>query len=322
MPTFRRTGMGAIIGLMMLTGCPAKNTTRTNRIAQDHAAENLAYRAHYGDTAALTTLKAKGRKDPAFLWGLAEYYVLRSNKEEVVGEPLIDQAMLSIPREHKKVSEMDARVAASETERQRRGDVLYSKALSLVQKAAAQGDPAAENDLASEYWTEVMRQSLEMSALDGDQALDLNDATTADWFNIDRRFCADGFRLATQSVAAGWPQAYLTLGYFFLHQKKPTQASAVLTIDQITIKAKCTDNAFPPSISPALRQKDAFLYKAARLGSLTAMQFLSISDCRNGHKKAASGWFEKIRTLAMEGNEEARNSLNQMQGSAALVGCQ
>ncbi|MDE3022694.1 MAG: sel1 repeat family protein, partial [Pseudomonadota bacterium] len=74
------------------------------QITYDHEAQNLAYRAFYGNHQAFVTLKNRSKSNPAYLWGLSEFYALKHEKSNYyslkhskpgldISDPLFDKAM-------------------------------------------------------------------------------------------------------------------------------------------------------------------------------------------------------------------------------------
>jgi predicted lipoprotein len=167
--TTHRWGIAAVLAAVVLSGCHkaltpaakqgyASAATPRERVATDRVAENLAYRAYYNsDAAALATLEVRAKTDPAFRWGLYKFYTLEaSHFGPDMGTPLLTKAIrgISTPRVAEHEHKREALIARAETDQQKDQTRLQKTSLLLLEQAAAKNDPAAENALAGEYWSE------------------------------------------------------------------------------------------------------------------------------------------------------------------------
>lgn len=286
------------------------------RVAADRVAENLAYRAYYNsDAAALATLKVRAKTDPAFRWGLYEFYSLEaSHFGPNIDFPLLTKAVIRIgpPRMAESLRKWEALEARVETDQQKDQKRLQKKSLLLLEQAAAKNDPAAENSLAWEYWREPLNSvgSITFVSYEGIKMIKMNDENQA-WFQAARRMCTDGFRLAQKSRAAGWPGAYMTIGMFHQTPKGPNErTSSAMTPTEFLLATHCMGQAYPSSIPSALRNSVALIRYAAQHGSIGAITLGEIAwRCSRGQKRATERWLRQLKELATAGSVPAQIDL-------------
>ena len=331
----RYIGIAVVAAAVALAGCHSSATptneqgnaraaTPRARIAADRVAENLAYRAYYNhDAAALATLNAQAKTNPAYLWGL---YVFYNKKLQHFGPdsstPILTKAVMGLltPRAAEHERKTDALIAEHETAKQKSQERFLKTRLRLLEQAAAKNDPAAENALAGEYWGETNISMDEVEAwLRATHArmIKMRSNQNQAWFTATRKLCTNGVRLAQKSLAAGWPGAYTTLALFHVTPKSPIdRTSSAMTPTAFMLAAHCDGQPYPSSIPAALRNH--LFRKAAQLGSVRAIGIEAATEVEracSGNGKPATRWVRQLKKLAAAGNVRAQINLKSLDTS-------
>ncbi|MDE3022914.1 MAG: hypothetical protein KGI54_13830 [Pseudomonadota bacterium] len=282
--------------------------------------EYISYRAFYGNHQAFVTLKNRSKSNPAYLWGLSEFYALKHEKSNYyslkhskpgldISDPLFDKAMgrYQYGGFYGQFHEMSNGVVSGSGKKIQKLDM---KILTLLQQAVKKGDPAAENSLASEYWGEVVRPIALLSGMSsklGQKNTIINMTLPANqrMYAIARKFCKDGFNLALKSKAAGWPDAYTNLSMHAIYPKNSADTpSGLISTSNFLAASGCAGHVVPP-----YHNGTELFMKAAALGSVEAISAIMADAYKDKNKKKFLMWKLKLSHLAEHGNEKAKHEL-------------
>ena len=294
------------------------------QLAYDNQARNMAYHAIDGNGAELKRMSIYATRNPAFLWGLSRFYMLRMQMKQLdaSGEvPLFDAALAP------KLAGLPSSFFSDAVSQRGWGyglrpiDHDYKRMLHFLREAAELHDPAAEADLSSEY---LMESSRYISALrlvpPANIGLTYSERLHYAIYNravldVAKEFCAKGLALVIASIKAGWPGGYTTLLLYVPPDVAyPTTAGeslppgSFLSTRRMLIRAGCIRRSVPPNASNAT--SDAALIRAgAQRGSISLIEIELEDTNRRQDRKARAFWESKLRRLAAAGNEKAIHAL-------------
>jgi hypothetical protein len=189
-------------------------------VHEDYIAQSLANEANAGDAEALASLNKNAKINPAFLYGIYDFYDLKYKNLGVVllESTLLDQKSDPIydefhPEDAAKMTAMEEDGVHQHPE----ASALYNQMLPILVKASDEHDPAAEASLALEYWTEISFRntiySLLYSTSDAPPlqlrvwVVQIEGQDGGSEFQVEQDLCKEGLKLALASRAAGWPGA-------------------------------------------------------------------------------------------------------------------
>lgn len=292
------------------------DASKKTEIRYDYEAQNLAYKAFDGDSAALKSLKTKSKNNPAFVWGMYEYYKLKRLKlnlpstETIIIDKTIDPILEeSDGRFNSNMRDIKNYNKSIMTPNQIIAHNLSKNMIRYLIKAAKEGDPAAEGSEAKEIWSEVARQfPIVASMFSNSRAptkyniLSFESSDNGKPFSGYQTVCSKGFNLALASKSAGWPGSYLPLVFY----------SAPLgdnMAGRLGVDAGCGGRSVP-GYKPGMAGVRALMAEGAEAGSVALIEGRIIDTLND--KAAQNRWINELKTRAASGDQKAKHMLSEL----------